>query len=147
MQSGIQFKIVRGQFEIQFENTELQIALRTSSGDVFALSRIPVEIALTDVGNISQEAFRQAFQQSTGQSSTTIEDAKIADDNQLSSRHIFVVGKNGSRTYVAFALPGPQIFVGELNQTGDNIGVSIKGPSQELFPIIEGSARALFSQK
>ena len=130
-----------------FENTELQIALRTSSGDVFALSRIPVEIALTDVGNISQEAFRQAFQQSTGQSSTTIEDAKIADDNQLSSRHIFVVGKNGNKTYISFGFSQNSIFVGELTQNGNKIGVIIKTSSQNLLPLIISNAPFLFAQK
>ena len=129
------------------DKKDLQIALRTSQGNIYAVEPIPAQVATLPEGKVSQDQFRQYFQTYTASMTTVVEDAPVADDATLSGSNIFVVGKNGSRTYVSFALPGPQIFVGELNQTGDNIGVSIKGPSQELFPIIEGSARALFSQK
>ena len=129
------------------DKKDLQIALRTSQGNIYAVEPIPAQVATLPEGKVSQDQFRQYFQTYTASMTTVVEDAPVGDDATLSSSNIFVVGKNGSRTYVSFALPGPQIFVGELNQTGDNIGVSIKGPSQDLFPFIEGSARALFSQK
>ena len=129
------------------DKKELQLALRTNQGNIYGIDPIPAQVATTPDGEISQDQFRQCFQSYTASMTTIVEDAMVGDDATLKSSNVFVVGKNGSRTYVAFALPGPQIFVGELNQDGQNIGVSIKGPSQDMFPIIEVSARALFSQK
>lgn len=129
------------------DKKELQLALRTSEGAIYGLDPIPVEVATVTGGQISQDQFRQYFQSYTASMTTIVEGASVADEKTLNNMNVFVVGRNGSRTYVSFALPGNQIFVGELNQDGQNIGVSIKGPSEQLFPIIEGGARGLFSQK
>ena len=129
------------------DKTELQLALRTSQGPIYGLDPIPVLVATQPEGKITQDQFRQYFQTYTASATTVVEGASVADEKTLADMNVFVVGKNGSRTYVSFALPGNQIFVGELNQDGQNIGVSIKGPSQQLFPVIEGGARSLFSQK
>ena len=129
------------------DKKELQMALRTNEGTIYAIDAIPAQVATLPEGKITQDQFRQRFQSYTASMTTLIDDATVADEKQLNETNVFVVGRNGERTYVSFALPGNQIFVGELTQDGQNISVSIKGPSPQLFGILEASSRALFSQK
>ncbi|OHT02787.1 Adaptin N terminal region family protein [Tritrichomonas foetus] len=130
-----------------FENSELQIALRTSAGDVFGLGRIPVEVALSEVGNVGQDAFRTIFAQATEQSSTTIDDAKVPDDQQLLARKIYIVGKNDNKTYITFGFSQNSIFVGELTQNRNQIVVVLKTSARQMLPIVLANASYLFSQK
>lgn len=130
-----------------FENNDLQIALRTSFGTLYALDKVPVQIATLPEGEIGGDNFKQYFSTYQAATSFIVEDATVADDQQLREQGIFVVGKNGNKTYVSFALPQNSIFVAELSQIQQNIGVAIKGPSNQMFPAIEACARQMFSQK
>ena len=129
------------------DNKSLQLALRTDQGPIYGVDPIPAQVATLPEGKLTQDQFRQYFQTYTATMTTLVDDATVADEKQLVESNVFVVGRNGPKTYVSFALPGNQIFVGELTQDGQNIGVSIKGPSQQLFGVVEASSRALFSQK
>jgi hypothetical protein len=124
----------------------LQLALRTNLGQVWGMDKVPGHIATVPEGEIGQDGFRQRFQAYTAVASIAIDDATVAPDAQLASNNVFIVGKNENKTYVSFAFPGNQVFVAELTQQPQSITVGVKGPSPQLFPIIEGSARALFSQ-
>ncbi|OHS95153.1 Adaptin N terminal region family protein [Tritrichomonas foetus] len=130
-----------------FDKYDLQIALRTSVGTIFALDKIPAQSATLPEGEIGAENFRQYFASYTATASFIVEDAAVADEKQLKESGIFVVGKNDNKTYISFALPPNCVFVAELTQNQQSIGVAIKGPSPQLFPVIEASARALFAQK
>jgi hypothetical protein len=129
------------------EKADLQIALSTSAGVIYGIDKIPGEIATVPEGEIGQEGFRQRFAAYTASMATVVEDAAVAPDVQLAAANVFIVGKNANKTYVSFAFPGNQVFVGELTQEKGSFTVGVKGPSNQLFPIIEASARALFSQK
>jgi vesicle coat complex subunit len=129
-----------------FDKSDLQIALKISEGTVYALDKIPGQIATVPQGQISQDQFRQLFQSYSAAFTTTIDDAIVAEEKQLNAINVFVVGRNGPKTYISFAFP-QNVFVGELTQEKDSITVNIKGESQQLFPVIEASARALFSKK
>lgn len=131
----------------QSSQNVIQIALRTSAGDVFGLGRIPVEIALSESGNIGQDAFRSVFAQASSTSSTTINDANVASDELLQSRRIYVVGKNGNKKYISFAFNQNSVFVGELTQNGSQIVVVLKATQQQYLPIIISCAPDLFTQK
>jgi hypothetical protein len=129
-----------------FDTPELQIALRTSAGTVYARDDIPGQIATGPEGKIDQAEFRRLFQVHAAVLNTRVEDAAVADEPELNAANVFVVGRNGPKTYVSFGIRG-QIFVGELNQEKDSIVVNVKGESQQLFPVIQVSARALFAKK
>ncbi|KAH0792447.1 Adaptin N terminal region family protein [Histomonas meleagridis] len=128
------------------DKTDLQIAIRTSMGNVFAIDKIPAQVATTIEGNIDQESFKKCFSLSKGQINFVVEDAMIANEQQLNELNVFVVGRNGNKTYVSFAFGQNKVFVGELIQDNQNILVSIKG-DQQYLQIIEYSARTLFAQK
>jgi hypothetical protein len=129
------------------EKNELQIALRTSQSVVYAVDRIPAQLATLPDYNIGQERFRECFQQFTATTAFVIDDALIADEGQLAEAKVFVVGKNNNKVYVSFAFAGQQLFVGELTQNGQAIAVALKARSNTLFSVVEVSARALFARK
>jgi hypothetical protein len=129
-----------------FDKSDLQIALRTNQGTIYALDEIPAQIATAGEGKIEQDEFRRLFQVYSAVVSTRVEDAIVGDDSDLNSVNVFVVGRNGAKTYVSLSLCG-QVFVGELTQEKESIVVNIKGESAQLFPVIQVSARALFSKK
>jgi vesicle coat complex subunit len=129
------------------EQSNLQIGIRTNQGNLFGVDPIPGHIATTPAGKIGQDQFRQFFQSFTESMSTVVDDATVAGESQLAQGNVFVVATNANKTYVSFAFPGNQLFVGELAQDGQRIIVSIKAASRQLFPIIKASARALFSQQ
>ena len=126
---------------------ELQIALRTNLATIYAIDKIPAQIATLPQGEVGADNFRQFFASYTASASFVVEDASLADDKQLNEAGIYVVGKNENKTYASFALPPNNVFVVEFTQNPNNFNVAIKGPSPQLFPIIESSARAMFSQK
>jgi hypothetical protein len=129
------------------ELRELQIAIRTNQGSIWAVDKIPAQIATTADGNISQDQFRQFFQSLPVAGATLVDDAVIADEKQLNEANVYVVGRNGPRVYVAFAFVGAQLFLAELNQDGQRIVVNAKGKTPALFPVIGAAARSLFAQK
>ena len=130
-----------------FDKQELQIALRTNLATIYAIDKIPAQIATLPQGEVGADNFRQFFASYTASASFVVEDASLADDKQLNEAGIYVVGKNENKTYASFALPPNNVFVVEFTQNPNNFNVAIKGPSPQLFPIIESSARAMFSQK
>jgi hypothetical protein len=128
------------------EKSDLQLALRTNLGPIYAVDAIPGQIATVEEGEIGQEQFRQRFQAYTAATSTNVEDATIASDSQLVANKVFIVGRNANKTYVSFAFLGGRVFVAELTQEKQSVTVGVKGSGSELFQVIEASARALFSQ-
>jgi hypothetical protein len=129
------------------DKADLQIALSTSAGVIYGIDRIPGQIATVPEGEVGQEGFRQRFAAYTASMATVVDDAIVAPDSQLAAANVFVVGKNANKTYASFAFVGGQVFVAELTQEKQAVAVGVKGPSYQLFQIIEASARALFSQK
>jgi len=125
----------------------LQIALRTSRGDIFAVDSIPGHIATVPEGRISQDEFRQCFQDCAHKTSVTVGDATVANEQRMNAGNVFVVGKNGPKTFVSFAFLNKEVFVAELTQEGESIVVNVIGPSPQLFAVIKDSARALFAEK
>jgi hypothetical protein len=129
------------------DKVELQIALRTSLGNLFALARIPVEYALTEAGNIGPDRFRDLFTSLGDGVSITVEDATLAGETQLLERNIFTVGKNHGRIYVSFALPSGAVFVAEIEQKDRDIIALIKGTDPSFCPLVHQSVQNLFAQK
>jgi len=109
-----------------FENSELQMALRTSLGNVYALGRLPIEYAPISSGNISADEFRNDFSSFTNIIQIQIDDANLANDNQLIERNLFIIGKNDSKVYISFKLSENSIFVAEAQQVGQNIQITVK---------------------
>ena len=129
------------------EKTDLEIALRTSLGNVFALGRIPVEFALTKEGDIGADQFRNLFSTLTDTVQVQVEDATLASDAQLAERNIFIVGKNDTKVYCSFQLPSRSTFVAEVEQQGSNIFATIKAQDAIYLPLVRLSVQSLFSQK
>ena len=125
---------------------DFQIAFKTSLGTVFAIDRIPAQIATIPEGAIDQDTFRAIFAKQSAQKSFVIEDATVADEKQLNESNIYIVGRNGNKTYISFGFKPHNIYVGELTQAEQNVNVSIKG-DPSLLQIIESSSRMLFIQK
>lgn len=134
------------EYDGNFDKTDLQVALRTSAGDVFALCRIPFEVALTTDGDIGQDQFRTVFAQATSTQSITIDGANVASDTLLNSRRVYIVGKNANKTYISFASSKDAVFVGELTQNANQILVVLKTSAQQLLPLAMANAGYLFAQ-
>lgn len=133
-----------------FDQLELQLALRTSLGNVFAVGRMPIEYATTVEGNIGDEKFRDYFTNITQPQNVltiTINDARLADENHLRAKNIFIVGRNGDKIYVSFMFPSKATFVAELEQIQQNIQATIKGTDPNLIPLLQSNAQFLFSAK
>jgi vesicle coat complex subunit len=129
------------------EDGQLQIALRTSVGNVFGLARIPLEIATVDAGQVSPDEFRASFASFTVNGAVTVADAEVASDAMLGERKVFVVGKNGNKTYVSFAFSGDAKYLAELAQNGTAFSVGIKGSSGVFLPAITQNAADFFGLK
>ena len=131
-----------------FDRPELMMALKTNAGNVLAIDRTPVEFFLSPEGDRGQDAFRQAFQTFTSESTAVVEGASIASKEQLRKRNVFFVGKNSEqkKEWSQFAL-GHGFFVAELSPDADNFNVSIKTNAPEMLPVVIAASAAIFSQK
>ncbi|OHT06477.1 Adaptin N terminal region family protein [Tritrichomonas foetus] len=130
-----------------FEANELQIAMRTSLGNVFACGRIPLEVATTPAGNIGDNAFRENFTNLQNVVNVQFNNANIASDSQFAQRNIFVVGKNGEKVYCSFALPSGAILVAEVEQTQAGVQATVKATDAAVLPIVQANGHYLFSAK
>lgn len=128
------------------DKRELQIALRTSLGDVFALGRLPVECAATPEGDIGVDRFREMFSSLQSAATVTVPDANIASEAQLGERNIFISGKNEGKIYCSFQLPSRAIFVAEIEQQGRNVVAAIKTTDPVYLALIQNSVQSLFCQ-
>ncbi|KAK8894807.1 hypothetical protein M9Y10_023245 [Tritrichomonas musculus] len=133
-----------------FDKHDLQIALRTSIGTIFALDKVPLQIATLpeNIGQLTQDTYRQYFASYTAMMQAVVQDAQVASDEHLKNNHVFVIGKNENKTYVSFALPlnnNNCVFVAELVQSPQSVTVNIKGPNNTYFNIIQQTARELFT--
>ena len=128
------------------DTKELQLALRTSVGTVYGHARCPVEYVTTEAGKITQDEFRTSFAAFTATATTNVTAARVASEESLKERHVYVVGRNGPKTYVSLALFNGDKFLVELGQSPVGIGVSIKGSSDSLLPLIVESAPYLFAE-
>lgn len=128
------------------EQSQLQLAFRTSAGTVYGLARLPVEFVTTEAGNITQDEFRANFGAYTASATTTVTAARIASEEHLRDRHVYVVGRNGPKTYVSLALFNNDRFLVELSQTPVGFGVSVKGSSEAYLPLVIESALYLFAE-
>jgi hypothetical protein len=126
------------------EVRELQLALRTSVGNQFGVTRIPVECATSVGGKIGQDQFREYYVGLQNAVTVRIAEAKVADEAMLLRRNVFVVGRNEAKVYVSFQLPGSGVFVGEVAQQGGDVVAVVKGENSNLLHIIEQSAAQLF---
>jgi hypothetical protein len=128
------------------EKTELQIAIRTSAGSIFGLGRIPIEVATTEAGNISQDEFRASFVNPKAATTVKLEDAELAKDDELKERKVFIIGKNGPKTYLSFAIGGAK-YVCEAESVGTGFTLDIRGAVSTHFQLLSIYAAYLFAAK
>jgi hypothetical protein len=127
--------------------TELQIAIRTSFGNVFGSCRIPVELATVESGKISEELFASYYRDFPYQREIVIEGASVAVESEFAQRRIYVVSKTKHGYCLSFALVSGQRYVCELTKSVRNIVVVIKSESLENLALVEASAEYLFAAK
>jgi len=127
-----------------FDKNELQMALRTSMGDLFAVSRLPIECA-TVANDIGENMFKQNFTNIQNTVNFKIEDARI-DQAQLAKRNIYFVGSNENKTYVNFTI-GKSVFVAEIVQEERSLSGIIKSNDLQLLPLVQANAQYLFAAK
>lgn len=128
------------------EKKDLQLAIRTSLSNVFGWCRLPVEIATTDAGRISEDEFKEKFTNYQSQISVSLEACSLASDDQLAKRKVFISGKNDNKTYVSFALRDTEVFVAELVSGVQSLTVLVKASNSALLPLIEANVQYLFAQ-
>jgi hypothetical protein len=131
----------------QLEKSELQIAIRTNLGVVYGEARIPIECATVSNGEIDENTFRMCFSNYGNQIELKLEATMIASDQCLRERKIYVVGKNGVKTYVSFAFYKTNVFVAELCQNVQSLDVVVKSETRDFLKIIELNADYLFARK
>ena len=128
------------------DKKDLQLAIRTSLGNIFGVCRLPLEIATTDAGKISEAEFKDKFTNNPSQISVSLEACAVATDDQLAKRKIFITGKNDNKTYVSFALPNTEVFVAELVSGVQTLTATVKASNSDFLPAIEANVQYLFAQ-
>jgi hypothetical protein len=129
------------------DSLELQVALRTSVGNVFGLARIPVEFATSPEGDLEQEEFRLYYGQWVNSVAVKVSNATLMKDGDLDRRNIFVVGKIDERLAAAFQLPSGDIFVAEVAQQGNDIVALVKSKDPTLLPLVQQNFQYLFAER
>jgi hypothetical protein len=129
------------------ESADLQIAVRTDRGTVFGAAPIPVELATVDEGRVSEERFRELSAALEVAGTVTVDDARIADEEALAERRVFVVGKADGKMYVSFRLASGVHFVAELAQKGRDVVVTVRAPDRAALALVQQSALGLFGAK
>jgi hypothetical protein len=129
------------------ENAELQLALRTNAGTVFAAARIPLEFATVPDGASVVGRFAELFASLPSSATVQVDDTRLADGTQLSERNVFVAGKTEGRVNVVVQLVGQVFIAAELAQKGRDIVALVKASHAGYLPIVQQSAQVLFGQK
>jgi hypothetical protein len=128
------------------EELNLQMALRSNSATVYGICRIPIELVLTKEGKISQEEYRDMFGVFSDCGKTTVQDAEVADEQQLADRNVYVVGRNGNCAYVSLAIKTVR-YLASLAQEGNDFEVQLKGSDSRYAKLLLRSAVFVFAQK
>jgi hypothetical protein len=126
---------------------ELQVAVKSNTGQYFGVTRIPIEVALTPARQMSQNEFRTNFGNYQATLSVNVKTAELATEEQLKERQIFVVGKSGDKMYVSFAFGGGAKYLAELAPSADGFTVALKGSTPVLLQHIAKNAIQLFAKK
>ena len=126
------------------ESQFLQLALKSSAGQIFGLARIPFELATLPSGDISQEQYKQAFSSYLNTQEIRIPSTTLADTGKLAARNIFIVGSSKGHHFASFALPAG-LFVAEVYQDGSDIALSVKSNSPQLLPAVMSDSKWLFA--
>jgi hypothetical protein len=126
---------------------DLQVGMKSSVGQYFGVTRIPVEIALTPAGQISQNEFRTSFRRYQATLSVNVKTGELVTEEQLNERQIFVVGKSGDKIYASFAFGGGAKYLGELAPAADGFTVALKGSTPVLLHHIAKNAIQCFAKK
>jgi len=130
-----------------FDKPEMQMALKSSFGTFYAVDRIPVEFLFDENGNKDPDTFRSVFASSSDEITAIVENASIADQEQLAERNIFFIGQNQNKVYASFGFQPNNYYAVELTQEGENINCLIKSNQPKYLQVISSCSRNLFSQK
>jgi len=123
---------------------EIQYALKSSIGTVFAKDRAPFELTLKINGNIGQDRFREIFALQN-ETKFILENAEIMSSADLEEKRVYTLGVNGNKHYVSFIAGDDQVAV-ELSQDQKNISVIAKSLNQKALAFLEQAARILFTK-
>ncbi|KAH0785266.1 Adaptin N terminal region family protein [Histomonas meleagridis] len=130
-----------------FDKTKFELALRTNIENIFAICRLPIEIALTNDGDIGVDDFNNYFSQFYNSITFDLNGLQIASKETLFERKVYVKGKNGNSLYVSFALSSDIIFVGEIVETQANVRITVKSScARQYLEVIKESAQNLFGK-
>lgn len=120
-----------------FENGAIDIALKTNFGTVFSKTLIPASCVTLEAGRIESEEFKNGWASITQSFSVDLGDTRIASDNILRDRNVFIHGKNQNKTYASFMIPPNNIVYLELIEEPTRTVVNFKTNNQNQFTYIK----------
>ena len=135
---------------LNFENTKVQAALRTSNGT----KMFDIQIDLSYFASQVNQPFDSVWNAANGgELSELLEECEVADSPILSGRGLTVTDKieNGPAVSfrILFCLPINNIFAAVVSSQpeGNKVGVQLRGNNSALFPLIKENLKNLFCKE
>jgi hypothetical protein len=123
------------------------LAIKTNLAVVYGEGRMPVEFATVINGKLDEDGFRACFASYPVHVQINLEATAMPSDQLLAERKVFIIGKNGGKTYVSFAFGFSPPFVAELAHTIQTLRVLVKAQTRDFLSLIEANAEFLFASK
>lgn len=125
---------------------DLHIAFRTNLGNIFAISRIPIEVTIFKSKTLSQEEYESYYNQFINCTTQSYDGFNLANNNELNQRNINIVNQNNNTLQFNFSILNNQLFIGEINQTDQKYNFVIKSNDSTYLPLIEQNIQFLFGK-
>lgn len=124
-----------------FEQTDLQFALRTNSGLVMFTSPINIYAVCKRVDGVNKQSFESSWTMAPGEDAISIK-GTMADNVYLESKNISVVS-NENNVIMCVLNFGNCTYLVKMRQSGEDVQILVRGQNN-LFPIIRNNAQSLF---
>lgn len=127
-----------------FSSLDVAIAVKTHFGTAMGSTCLSADLFAEIDGRLDTDRFREIFtsQAITG-ASMSEGDVELADEDILRQRNVFVVGRNGNKSYLSFKLPPNVTFVAEAISESSGVVVNVKTTDPRMLPFLKLSVKQL----
>ena len=130
-----------------FGSRKLDIAIKTSSGNIFAVATLPAESFTMVGGKMDQQQYRDYWTQISNEVQFEIPGAALDSDESLRSRNVFVVARRENRTYLSLMLQPGKLLIAEAIEDGPGITMVVKATDPRIVDFFKASSLQLLTSK
>ena len=120
-----------------FENGLIDIALKTNFGTLFGRTMIPAVSITLEAGRIEGDEFRRGWARIPTTTYVDIGQGRVATDNVLRSRKIFIHGRNQNRIYASLMIPPNTLVFLEIIEESARTTVNFKSSDENQINYIK----------